>query len=180
MRSGDITVDCVDTSLNTSDLGAKFLPRWRFEELISMMPLRLGIGLLSISGVDGRGIDNRSSDSSDIKFSISVSTLAILALAFAFVVGYVAGQVLAAEATTTTPRRTEDIVIARDNEDKTKIVKHEGDLNDFDIRLRAHLEGYPGIELQSLCMREGFSPGRATRECMILALLQKMSFESVA
>ena len=57
VRSGDVRVGCVDTALNTSDLGTKLLVKKRFEELICMMPIRVGIGLLSVAKVEAKRED---------------------------------------------------------------------------------------------------------------------------
>lgn len=183
VRSGDVVIDCVDTSLNTSDIGTKFLTKRRFEELIAMMPLRLGIGLLAVGGVEGKETKNEDEGSSGTNFLVLVMIVVALMTLVAFLVGCLVGKALGTSSAAAAPRHTEDIVThtigsVRADVEKTKKSKHEGDLNDFDIKLRAHLTGLTVLELHTLCVREGFPPGRATKECMVLALLQKMNNES--
>ncbi len=40
-----LEIGAIDTSLNTSDLGTKFHPRARLEDLLQMMPLTIGMRL---------------------------------------------------------------------------------------------------------------------------------------
>ncbi len=45
VRRKQLEIGAIDTSLNTSDLGTKFHPRSRLEELLQMMPLVIGMRL---------------------------------------------------------------------------------------------------------------------------------------
>ena len=51
-------------------------------------------------------------------------------------------------------------------------------VEDFDRYVHVHLMGKTVAELQEKCLELGFAPGRATKECMVLALLCRLSQES--
>ena len=61
---------CIDTSLSTSDLRTKMLAKRRIEELIAMMPLHLGAGLLLALAVQGRSAEEEGEASSFVLFGI--------------------------------------------------------------------------------------------------------------
>ena len=42
IRDGKLSVEKIDTSLNTADLGTKYHPSTRHHELIAMMPFKIG------------------------------------------------------------------------------------------------------------------------------------------
>ena len=46
-------VGTVDTALNSADLGTKFHHRRRFDELLMMLPLRIGVGRVTCLGAEG-------------------------------------------------------------------------------------------------------------------------------
>ena len=92
VRSGDIVIGCVDTSLNTSDLGNMLLTAKRFLELLAMMPLRLGVGLLAIGGADA--LDQHDGEG-DGYFYPFVAVLSLSLMLAAFGIGWVIGRTLA-------------------------------------------------------------------------------------
>ena len=56
-RAQEPHVGTVDTALNSADLGTKFHPRRRFEELLMMLPLGIGVGLISSYGAEELSMD---------------------------------------------------------------------------------------------------------------------------
>ena len=66
----------VDAALNSTDLGTKFHLRRRFEELLMMLPLRIGVWLISSYGAEVLSMDRADSENRDVSFidKLSLST----------------------------------------------------------------------------------------------------------
>ena len=58
-------VGTIDTTLNSADLGTKFHPRRRFNELLMILPLRIGVGLV---GGEEQSIVRGNGDASFTKY----------------------------------------------------------------------------------------------------------------
>jgi hypothetical protein len=177
VRSGDVVVGCVDTSLNTSDLGTKFLTKRRFEELLAMMPLRLGVGLLAIGKAEGKRTEDEEDDN---YFYLFVLVVCLGLASVAFVLGCMVGTSLSATTSSLKDhekKNGDECTFGKVNNDTTE--NRETDKNgDLDECFDGWVRILTVAELQAVCLAEGFSPGRATKECMRLALLQKMSQQS--
>ena len=65
-REKELHVGTVDTAHNSSDLGTKFHPRRRFEELLMMLPLKIGVGLISSYGAEGLSKDRADGENRDV------------------------------------------------------------------------------------------------------------------
>ena len=73
------------------------------------------------------------------------------------------------------PVQKVDVSTATERED----AEQERDVKaNFDLRLRMVLMDFTVAELQAMCLREGFAPGRPTKECMTLALMWQMNVQS--
>ena len=75
-RAKEPLVGTVDAALNSTDLGTKFHLRRRFEELQMMLPLRIGVWLISSYGAEGLSMDRADSENRDVSFidKLSLST----------------------------------------------------------------------------------------------------------
>ena len=67
-------VGTVDTALNSADLGTKFHPRRRFAELLMMLPLGIGLGLISSYGAEELSMDRADREN---RFVSSTSYLSV-------------------------------------------------------------------------------------------------------
>ena len=75
-RAKEPHVGTVDTTLNGTDLGTKLHPRRRCEELLMMLPLRIGVWLIPSYGAEGLSMDRADSENRDVSFidKLSLST----------------------------------------------------------------------------------------------------------
>ena len=64
----------VDTALNSADLGTEFHPRLRFAELLMMLPLGIGVGLISSYGAEELSMDRADREN---RFVSSTSYLSV-------------------------------------------------------------------------------------------------------
>ena len=151
-----------------------------------MMPIRLGIGLLTVGVADGAKSEEEEEDWTFYLMVLSMTIVMVAALV-GFLLGYISSssQVPGAANPAMTeieegrgphaPVQKVDVSTATDRED----AEQERDVKaNFDLRLRMVLMDFTVAELQGMCLREGFAPGRPTKECMTLALMWQMNVQS--
>ena len=60
-RAEELHVGTVEIALNSDDLGTKFHPRRRFDELM-ILPVRIGVGLMTSLGEEGHRTERDNGD----------------------------------------------------------------------------------------------------------------------
>ena len=150
-----------------------------------MMPIRIGLGLLTVGVADGKKIEEEEEESTPYLTALSTIIVMVAALV-GFLLGYISSRSQVPRTINPATTEIEDRVphaplqeVDVSTETGRDAAEQERDVKEnFDLRLRMVLMDFTHAELQAMCLREGFAPGRPTKECMTLALMRQMSDKS--
>ena len=177
-RAKEVVIGVIDTSLNTADLGTKHHPAKRQHELIAMLPVMVGLGLL-VQGADAKEVPMHDKEDID-ETSSGVLFVFILLLALA------AGFFLGLRVTSHRARLLAVRLGEQHAEEQAQMEKKLEEANEEKRKrwnevyqvAKWRLHCHTADELKRACGDMGFQCGHgATKEAMARGLLAEHGFD---
>ena len=178
-RRKELEIGVVDTSLNVSDLGTKFHPAWRQKQLMDMMPIKVGIGLMQVGTVTTAATDQevtifKESNDDSRHFYVYCGLIALAAF-----IGFLAGMALVTKLAKKAGRQEAQLeASAQKRREETKR-KRDNEVEFLSYQVaKAKMLKRTVIELQRACGSVKFACGSgASKEAMVRGLMAEHGYD---